>query len=242
MSRALVQAVITSLVLITVAALLLIRPDFNFGGNTGDKALKAILKADTNAGKFGESLNQVSLVNYQSGTRDETESQPNYVQASDALKEDWDARYKVAIEDYEQMLVDIKEADEVAKEYIDLQRGYTEKISNPQLRKRAAESDKAEIEAYLQWKSRANGIILTAEPIMRHLKDIDAVIQKQNLSAHFLALRESLDRLPVSVSNLHAQVELFHRESMAIQDAFNQLPAETDIDPSTQTTNEEAVH
>ena len=77
---------------------------------------------------------------------------------------------------------------------------------------------------------------------MRHLKDIDAIIQKQNLSAHFLALRESLNSLPASVSNLHAQVELFHMESMAIQSTFSRLSAEADIEPPTQTTSEEVIH
>ena len=122
MNRKFVQAGVTTVVLLTIVALLLIKPDFNFGGNPGDEALKVILKADTNARNLGESLNHVSLVSYQADIQGESESQPDYVRASDSLKEAWDARYKQAVEDYEQMIADIEEAEEVAREYFDIQR------------------------------------------------------------------------------------------------------------------------
>lgn len=219
-----------------------------FTSNSGSQAVQAVLEADEKAQSLRSSLEQVSLVSYESETTEplaSNNSTASIVKASDDLKASWDPKFEQAVQDHKALVDKIKEADEAATAYFEKQRELTDSISNPTLKNEAADSDKDELQSYVQWKQRANEILHTASPIMQDLHDIDAIIQKQNLSAHFAALQVSVETLPTSIRTLHAQLDLFHQESMIISEKLRGRDfsgTEQILEVQTENRSEEAIH
>lgn len=219
-----------------------------FTSNPGSQAVQAVLEADDKAQSLRSSLEEVSLVSYENETAESlagNNSTASIVKASDDLKASWDPKFEQAVQDHKALVDKIKEADEAAAAYFEKQQELTESISNPTLKNEAANSDKDELQSYVQWKQRANEILHTASPIMQDLHDIDAIIQKQNLSAHFAALQISVETLPNSIRTLHAQLDLFHQESMIISEKLrgrDSSGTEQTLEGQTENDSEEVFH
>ena len=114
-------------------------------------------------------------------------SRTDYIQAVEQLEQAWTPRYGRAVQEYKRFAYRIDHADEMAVKYFRVQENLTSHIASARDRRRAEQIDAAEREAYLKWRDQAFKTLGQATSIMIELDDMNIVITKQNLSAHFAA-------------------------------------------------------
>ena len=163
-----------------------------------------------------EYLNQLQL---------ETQPTPNeYILAVEQLQRAWNPRYESALHEYKRLAYRIDHADAMAEEYFEKQQNLTSHISNAEDRARAENIDIAEQRIYQDWHNQAFKTLNQASLIMTELRDMNIIITKQNLSAHFAALYEEFQAIPPEITRLHEELSRFREESNRIQETFGVNP------------------
>lgn len=153
----------------------------------------------------------------------QTEMQPSqteYIQAVDQLQRAWNPRYTRAVDEFKRFAKRIDHADAMAQEYFTVQQALTAQIASPKDRRRAEAIDAAEREVYLDWRDQAFKTLGQAKLIMLDLHDMNLIISKQSLSAHFAALYEEFQTIPPEITMLHEELARFREESDKIQEIF----------------------
>ena len=101
-----------------------------------------------------------------------------------------------------------------------MQEKLTAQISNPEDRSRASGIDAAEREVYLDLERQAFKTLGQAQTIMLDLHDMNVIITKQSLSAHFAALYDDFHTIPPAITLLHEELRRFREESDRIHQTF----------------------
>ena len=158
----------------------------------------------------------------------QTELEPSrteYIQAVEQLHRAWTPRYDRAVEEYKRFAYRIDDADAMASEYFQVQQNLTSRLSSPKERQRAELIDATEHIVYLNWREQAFRTLGQAQVIMAELHDMNVIITKQSLSAHFASLYEEFHTIPPAITLLHQELARFRQESERIQETFGvQVP------------------
>lgn len=181
--------------------------------NTGGSIPEIVSPADT---AVKDAYNWMVYYATESGV----DSQHKYIEAANTLKEEWSPRYKSARVEYNKLSHHVEFSKKTAEEYFAIQRGLTDQIQNPESRAKSREADQMEIEVYQKWAEQADKTVLMAYKIMQDLEDMDVIIAKTNLSAHFAALNSSAQTLPASMTALHEELNYFRQASQDINATF----------------------
>ena len=112
-------------------------------------------------------------------------TQTEYIQAVEQLQRAWTPRYERANDEFKRFARRIDHADAMAQEYFQVQQDLTVQIASPKDRRRAEAVDASEREVYLDWRDQAFKTLGQAKLIMLDLHDMNIIITKQSLSAHF---------------------------------------------------------
>ena len=147
-------------------------------------------------------------------------TQTEYIMAVEQLQRAWNPRYVRAVDEYKRFARKIDHADAMAQDYFRIQQNLTAQISSPKDRRRAEAIDAAEREVYLDWRDQAFRTLGQAKMIMLDLHDMNVIIMKQSLSAHFAALYEEFQTIPPEITMLHEELSKFRAESEKIQETF----------------------
>ena len=151
-------------------------------------------------------------------------TQTEYIQAVEQLQRAWTPRYKRANDEFKRFARRIDHSDAMAQEYFLVQQNLTVLISSPKDRRRAEAIDGTEREVYLDWRDQAFKTLGQAKLIMLDLHDMNIIITKQSLSAHFAALYEEFQTIPPAITMLHEELARFREESEKIQQTFGAAP------------------
>ena len=152
-------------------------------------------------------------------------SRTEYIQAVEQLQRAWTPRYERAVNEYKRFAYRIDHADAMATEYFRVQKNLTSQISGRQERQRAELIDATEDMVYLNWREQAYRTLGQARVIMSELHDMNVIITKQSLSAHFASLYEEFHTIPPAITLLHQELARFKQESERIQETFgSQVP------------------
>ena len=151
-------------------------------------------------------------------------TQTEYIQAVEQLQRAWTPRYERANDEFKRFARRIDHSDAMAQEYFLVQQNLTVLISSPKDRRRAEVIDATEREVYLDWRDQAFKTLGQAKLIMLDLHDMNIIITKQSLSAHFAALYEEFQTIPPAITMLHEELARFREESEKIQQTFGAAP------------------
>ena len=151
-------------------------------------------------------------------------TQTEYIQAVEQLQRAWNPRYERANGEFKRFARRIDNADAMAQEYFKVQQDLTAQIASPKDRRRAEAIDAWEREVYLDWRDQAFKTLGQAKLIMLDLHDMNIIITKQSLSAHFAALYEEFQTIPPEITMLHEELARFREESEKIQQTFGMAP------------------
>ena len=151
-------------------------------------------------------------------------TQTEYIQAVEQLQRAWTPRYERANDEFKRFARRIDHADAMAQEYFQVQQDLTVQIASPKDRRRAEAVDASEREVYLDWRDQAFKTLGQAKLIMLDLHDMNIIITKQSLSAHFAALYEEFQTIPPAITMLHEELARFREESEKIQQTFGGVP------------------
>lgn len=155
------------------------------------------------------------------------DSQNKYIEAANNLRKEWEPRYKAARVEYNKLNHQVEFSKKTANEYFAIQKGLTDQVQDSDLKAQLRESDQQERQVYEIWVEQAEKTVLMAYEIMQDLEDMDVIIAKTNLSAHFAALNTSAQTLPTSMMALHEELDYFRKASQDINSTFGINPAET---------------
>ena len=155
------------------------------------------------------------------------DSQNKFIEAANTLREEWEPRYKAARLEYNNLNEQVEVSKNTADEYFGVQQGLTEQIQNPSVKAQYRESDRLEREVFRKWAEQADKTVLMAYEIMQDLEDMNVVIAKTNLSAHFATLNLSTQALPTSMLALHEELDHFRQASQEINATFGFSPTES---------------
>ena len=147
-------------------------------------------------------------------------TQTEYIQAVEQLQRAWNPRYNRAVDEFKRFAYRIDHANDMANDYFKIQENLTAQIASPKDRRRAGAIDAAEREVYLKWRDQAFKTLGQAKLIMLDLHDMNIIITKQSLSAHFAALYEDFQTIPPEITLLHEEMARFREESDKIQATF----------------------
>ena len=151
-------------------------------------------------------------------------TQTEYIQAVEQLQRAWTPRYERANDEFKRFARRIDHSDAMAQEYFQVQQDLTVQIASPKDRRRAEAIDASEREVYLDWRDQAFKTLGQAKLIMLDLHDMNIIITKQSLSAHFAALYEEFQTIPPAITMLHEELARFREESEKIQQTFGAAP------------------
>lgn len=155
------------------------------------------------------------------------DSQSNFIAAADSLRKEWEPRYKSARAEYNKLNEQVEASKNTAEEYFTVQRGLTDQLHEPSVKAQYRASDQLEREVFRKWAEQADKTVLVAYEIMLDLEDMDVIIAKTNLSAHFATLNLSTQALPTSMLALHEELDHFRQASQEINATFGFNPAES---------------
>ena len=155
------------------------------------------------------------------------DSQHKYIEAANTLREEWEPRYKASRVEYNKLNHQVEFSKETAEEYFAIQKELTDQIQEPELKEQLRKSDLQEKEVYRKWAEQADKTVLMAYKIMQDLEDMNVVIAKTNLSAHFAALNSSTQTLPTSMMALHQELDYFRQATQDINSTFGFNLSET---------------
>ena len=153
------------------------------------------------------------------------DSQQEYIKAAGLLREEWEPRYRSAREEYNKLQHQVDFTRKSADEYFSVQSDLTARIKDSELKLQMEKIDREERGVYRTWEERADSTVRVAANLMQDLEDMDVVIAKTNLSAHFAALTSSTQTLPANMKALHEELEYFRQATQDIHATFGIGPA-----------------
>ena len=140
--------------------------------------------------------------------------------AIEQLRDLWSPRYQHAKESHRRLDYRIEHAERAARLYFKAQGELTKQIKNSRDRQLAQISDQKEREIFLDWRAQAHQTIAQADRIIIELADMDVMITKRLLSAHFSTAYGGYLELPAAISELHRDLEQFRERSEEIAAVF----------------------
>ena len=143
-----------------------------------------------------------------------------YLRAVNQLKAAWDPRYAEAVDEFRRFKRRVEYAREMSAEYVEIQERLTANISDRQVRERLKETDALERQLIAEWMAQANGVLAQAEAIKVNLDDMNIQITKLELSATFASVYEGFNRLPLALTSLNGELDIFERETERIYKTF----------------------
>ena len=143
-----------------------------------------------------------------------------YLRAVNQLKAAWDPRYAEAADEFRRFKRRVEYAREMSAEYVEIQERLTANVSDRQVRERLRETDALERQLIAEWMAQANGVLAQAEAIKVNLDDMNIQITKLELSATFASVYEGFNRLPLALTSLNDELDIFERETERIYQTF----------------------
>ena len=155
------------------------------------------------------------------------EEKSEYVRSVEELRDMWTPRFVQVAEDYGKLLNRVEYAKEKANLYFDNQFYLTSTIKDPSLRATFESRDDEEYSTFLAWDSQVERLLAEASDMMDSFKDMDTIIQKQIMSAHFADLSELfIVETPQSLQRLGADIEGFRQQSELLYRVFGHKVSE----------------
>ena len=136
-----------------------------------------------------------------------------YVRRIEDLMNRWGPRYAAAVDDIVKFEHRFKTTEDRLHEYFQQQAELTESVNDPKLRAELQNRDNEEQAAYSRWMAEGSRILAEAQAMHRDLDDMNAAIQKQQLTVSMLAEYSKLGAIPSSVRSLHASLSAFRQQS-----------------------------
>ncbi len=143
-----------------------------------------------------------------------------YLRAVNQLKAAWDPRYAEAVDEFRRFKRRVEYARVMSAEYVEIQERLTDNISDRQVRERLRETDSLERQLIAEWMAQANGVLAQAEAIKVNLDDMNIQITKLELSATFASVYEGFNRMPLALTALNDELDIFERETERIYQTF----------------------
>ena len=143
-----------------------------------------------------------------------------YLRAVNQLKATWDPRYAEAVDEFRRFKRRVEYAGEMSAEYVEIQERLTDNVSDRQIRERLRETDALERQLIAEWMAQANGVLAQAEAIKVNLDDMNIQITKLELSATFASVYEGFNRMPLALTALNDELDIFERETERIYQTF----------------------
>ena len=126
----------------------------------------------------------------------------------------------MALHQHQRFAHRIHQADLASNEYFSIQRQLTESMPNQERREHYRIRDAQEKEQYREWQKHAYEILAQSNIIMDELQQMNLEITKQKLSANFAALYRDFEQVPLAISMLHEELDLFRFRSQQLQLRF----------------------
>ena len=143
-----------------------------------------------------------------------------YVGEVERFYVEWNTRYENAIHEHNRFAWRVSRADKVAEEYFETQRNLTALMPNRQRQAYFQQKDQEERELFQQWQLQAYDILAQSNLIMDELRQMNLEITKQALSANFAALYRDFHELPLAITSLHDELDLFRLRSEQLEQRF----------------------
>ena len=143
-----------------------------------------------------------------------------YLRAVNQLKSAWDPRYAEAVDEFRRFKRRVEYAREMSAEYVEIQERLTANVSDRQVRERLRETDALERQLIAEWMAQASGVLAQAEAIRVNLDDMNIQITKLELSATYASVYEGFNRMPLALTALNDELDIFERETERIYQTF----------------------
>ena len=155
------------------------------------------------------------------------EEKSEYVRSVEELRDRWTPRFVQVSEDYGKLLNRVEYAKEKANLYFENQFYLTSTIRDSNLRATFESRDNEEYSTFLAWEAQIERLLGEASNMMDSFTDMDTIIQKQIMSAHFADLSELfIVETPQSLQRLSADIEGFRQQSELLYRVFGHKVSE----------------
>ena len=150
-----------------------------------------------------------------------------YVRSVEELRNKWTPRFLQVSDDYVKLLKRVEYAREKANLYFDNQFYLTSTIKDSNLRFTFEARDNEEYAVFQAWETQVEQVLMNASDMMDSFIDMDTIIQKQMMSAHFADLSELfIIETPQSLQRLNADIEGFKQQSELLYGVFGHKVSE----------------
>ena len=150
-----------------------------------------------------------------------SEEKSEYVRSVEELRDGWTPRFLQVTEDYGKLLNRVDYAREKANLYFENQFYLTSTIRDASLRATFESRDNEEYSTFLSWEAQIERLLTEASDMIDSFTDMDTIIQKQIMSAHFADLSELfIIETPQSLQRLSADIEGFRQQSELLYGVF----------------------
>ena len=143
-----------------------------------------------------------------------------YVHEVERFYAEWSNRYEKAVQEHKRFSWRVARADEAAEEYFEIQRNLTAMMPNSERMEYFQQKDQEEMELFREWQLQAYDILARSNLIMDELRQMNLEITKQALSANFAALYQDFQEVPLAITSLHQELDLFRLRSEQLQQRF----------------------
>ena len=143
-----------------------------------------------------------------------------YVHEVERFYAEWSERYESAVQEHKRFTWRVARADEVAEEYFEIQRNLTAMMPNIERQAYFQQKDQEERELFREWQLQAYDILARSNLIMDELRQMNLEITKQALSANFAALYQDFHEVPLAITSLHQELDLFRLRSEHLEQRF----------------------
>ena len=236
-----VKAGISVMAILALGYVVLVQGARNVDANRGVRAAEGIELTSEQATDMTETANSVSALiedaaidvssdlSLSTGTEPSIVTEPEtkgidvseapaksdawYVRRIEELMDRWGPRYTAAVDDIVKFEHRFETTEVRLHEYFQQQAELTESVNDPNLRAELRNRDSEEQAAYSRWMAEGRRILAEAQAMRRDLDDMNAAIQKQQLTVSMLAEYSKLGAIPNSVRSLHASLSAFRQQS-----------------------------
>ena len=161
-------------------------------------------------------------VSFSRGARQELEaSDTEYTSALEAFYDEWNQRYTEAAAEHRRFRWRLEQADRIAAIYFQKQAELTELMPNRERKAYYQARDQEEREMFLEWQLQAHDILAQSGAIMRELRQLNLEITKQTMSADFASLYREFHQIPMAITTLHGELDLFRQRSEQLENQFS---------------------
>lgn len=150
-----------------------------------------------------------------------TPGESEYVRSIEELRDAWTPKYLKVSQDHSKFLSRIENARQRAVLYFDNQSRLTSTIIDESRRSSFENRDSEEYAAFQAWEAHVDEIVASAAAMVDDFHDMDTIIQKQIMSAHFAELSEQFFvEVPQSLMRLNEDLEEFSQQSESLYEVF----------------------